>query len=201
MNDTFLDKAYGPLDPAATRQLYDDWADTYEAELGANGYATPARCAEALAKFVDDLSEPVLDFGCGTGLSGTALSEAGFTTIDGQDLSADMLAQANDKGVYRKLMHVEADSEVAQTYRAIAAIGVIGIGAAPASSIDMLMHSLPKGGHFVFSLNDHALADTSFEARVNEWVDCASATLLMREYGPHLPGLDLQANVYVLEKK
>ncbi|MGC1494526.1 MAG: methyltransferase domain-containing protein [Sulfitobacter sp.] len=201
MSGKFLDKAYGAHDAASTRKLYDDWAASYEAEISENGYATPRRCAEALKKYSADLGQPILDFGCGTGLSGLALKLAGFSTIDGVDLSADMLAQANDKGVYRTLRHIEADASLAHRpgeYAAIAAIGVIG--AAPISVFNTLMNGLGKGGHLVFSLNDHALKDKANEAVVNEWLDCGAATLLFREHGPHLPGINLKSNVYVIEK-
>ena len=204
MSSKFLDKADGARDAASTRALYDDWAASYEAEVGENGYATPSRCADALAKYLDDQSLPILDFGCGTGLSGMALKLAGFTTIDGMDLSADMLAQANDKGVYRTLHHIEAGAKLDHTpgeYAAIAAIGVIGAGAAPLSIFDTLMKGLEKGGFLVFSFNDHALEDKANEARVSEWVDCGAATLLFREHGDHLPGINLKSNVYVIEKK
>lgn len=200
MTDTFLDKAYGARDASSTRQLYDDWAASYEAELGENGYATPGRCAAALAEFSKDKTAPILDFGCGTGLSGLALKLAGFEVIDGVDLSADMIAQASDKNVYRTLKQIEAGDDPASGYAAIAAIGVIGAGAAPISVFDQLMHALGSGGLFVFSFNDHALEDPANEARVHEWTDCGAATLLFREYGDHIPGIDLKANVYVLEK-
>ena len=95
----FLDKAYKARDAASTRALYDDWAASYEAEVAENGYATPARCAEALKGQTADMSAPILDFGCGTGLSGLALKLAGFETIDGVDLSAEMLEGARSKSV------------------------------------------------------------------------------------------------------
>ncbi len=203
MSEKFLDQVYGARDAAQTRVLYDNWAASYEAEVGEHGYATPGRCAEALAKYIPDSAEPVLDFGCGTGLSGLALKLAGFTTIDGVDLSADMLAKANDKGVYRTLQQIEAGADFTHQpgdYAAIAAIGVIGAGAAPIAIFDTLMNGLAKGGLLVFSFNDHALADKANEARVNEWTDCGAATLLFREHGPHLPGINLKSNVYVIEK-
>ncbi len=203
MTDKFLDKAYGARDAASTRELYDDWAASYEAEVAENGYATPGRCAEALKKYIDDQDQPILDFGCGTGLSGLALKLAGFSTIDGLDLSAEMIAQANDKGAYRTLRQIDADAPLSHPpgeYAAIAAIGVIGAGAAPISVFDTLMKGLGKGGLMVFSFNDHALADKTNEARVNEWTDCGAARLLFREHGPHLPGINLKSNVYVIEK-
>ena len=197
----FLDRAYQARDAASTRALYDDWAASYEAEVAENGYATPARCAEALKAHSADRAAPILDFGCGTGLSGLALKLAGFEVIDGVDLSAEMLASARDKGVYRNLQQIEADADLPRTdYSAIAAIGVIGAGAAPISVLHLLMRALPAGGMLVLSFNDHALEDPANEAGIAEWTDCGAARILFKEHGPHLPGIDLGSNVYVLEK-
>ena len=103
MSDTFLDKAYSTVGTDATRALYTDWAKTYDAEVSKNGYATPGRCADALKTVTDDFTKPILDFGCGTGLSGLALSLAGFQTIDGVDLTQEMLERAKEKQFYRSL--------------------------------------------------------------------------------------------------
>ncbi len=203
MTQQYLNKVYDARDADETRVLYDAWSASYEAEVAKNGYVTPDRCAQALARFTEDQTVPILDFGCGTGLSGLALKMAGFATIDGLDLSPEMLAQAKAKRLYRKLTVIEADAplpvELAD-YAAIAAIGVIGAGAAPISVFDDLMTGLRKGGLLVLSLNDHALQDRANEARICEWVDCAAARLHFRESGPHLPGIGLKSNVYVLEK-
>ncbi|MFT6674125.1 MAG: putative TPR repeat methyltransferase [Sulfitobacter sp.] len=203
MNNSFLDKAYGARDANETRALYDKWAASYEAELGENGYVTPQRCAAALVKFSKSKALPILDFGCGTGLSGLALRLAGFETIDGVDVSADMLARAREKSIYRTLTQIDADKRfipAAGDYAALAAIGVIGAGAAPISVFDTLMKSLTRGGLFVFSFNDHALEDPAHEGRVNEWIDCGAARLLFCEHGDHIPGIGLKAKVYLLEK-
>lgn len=203
MTDGFLNKAYGLSGADDTRALYNDWAASYEAEVGENGYATPGRCAAALAQFLKDKTAPILDFGCGTGLSGLALRLAGFEAIDGVDLSPDMLKVAETKQLYRRLATIEAGADVPGApgeYAAIAAIGVIGAGAAPISVFDTLMNGLAVGGLLVFSFNDHALADPAFEGKLNEWLDCGAARLLFREHGPHLPGIDLKSNVYVIEK-
>lgn len=196
----FLGKAYSPRSADETRDLYDDWAASYEAEVAQNGYATPGRCAEALAAHVGDMSTPVLDFGCGTGLSGLALKLAGFEAIDGADLSADMLKQAAEKSTYQTLTQVEATDPIPAGYSVMAAIGVIGAGAAPISLFHALMTALPSGGLLVFSFNDQALKDPANEAAVAEWIDPGAAHLLFKEYGDHLPGIGLKSNVYVIEK-
>jgi predicted TPR repeat methyltransferase len=203
MTEKFLDKAYLARDAASTRALYDDWAESYEAEVATQGYATPGRAAAALAKFTSDPSAPVLDFGCGTGLSGLALKLAGFQTLDGVDLSADMLTQAARKQVYRHTKQIEANAPLDHKpgdYVAIAAVGVIGVGAAPITVFDTLMYGLAKDGLLVFSFNDHTLAKPEHEGRVSEWTDCGAATLLFREYGDHFPGLNMKSSVYVIEK-
>jgi len=203
MTDRFLDKAYTARDAASTRTLYDAWSKSYEAEVAENGYATPGRCAAALKSFTSNMSAPVLDFGCGTGLSGLAMKLAGFEVIDGLDLSSEMLSQAESKGIYRKTRLVEAGAPLAHRpgdYAAIAAIGVIGAGAAPISVLHTLMKGLGKGGLLVLSFNDHALADPVNEAGLSEWTDCGGARLLFRKHGDHLPGINLKSNVYVLEK-
>ncbi|MDG1168131.1 MAG: class I SAM-dependent methyltransferase [Sulfitobacter sp.] len=201
MTKSFLDQVYAARGVDETRQIYDAWAASYEAEVAENGYATPGRCAVALAGVTKDMTAPVLDFGCGTGLSGLALKLAGFTAIDGVDLSAQMLAQAEKKNVYRKTQVVDGAYEVPHaSYQTIAAIGVIGSGAAPISMLDRLMRALGSGGRLVFSFNDHTLADPIHEARINEWTDCGAARLLIRQRGDHLPKINMKSNIYILEK-
>ena len=99
---TRLDRIY-TADRDEICDIYNDWADTYDEDLIQAGYATPARVAEALARFEADRTQPVLDFACGTGLSGAALSAEGFTLIDGCDISEGMLERARARGVYRYL--------------------------------------------------------------------------------------------------
>lgn len=202
-DDGFLNKVYDARDASSTRTLYDAWADTYEAEVGENGYATPGRCAAALAEHLQDKTRPILDFGCGTGLSGLALKLAGFEAIDGQDLSEEMLGKAKEKQIYRSLTQVNADSGppcTAGDYAAVTAIGVIGAGAAPIEVFDTLMAGLDTGGLLVLSFNDHALEKPANEAKIDDWLARGAAKLLFKDYGPHLPGIGLKSNVYVIEK-
>ena len=187
-----------------TRAFYADWAKTYDAEVRANGYASPARCAAALAEHAADRTAPVLDIGCGTGLSGEALRAAGFTTIDGTDFSDEMLAVAREKGIYRALKKGDVEEPLPAKpgeYANIAIVGVFSPGHAPASLIDEALALLPPGGLLVFTLNDHALEDPSYMARVMELVDGGAAELLVREHGPHLPKIGMESTVILLRKR
>lgn len=197
---SFLSKVYD-LKGDGVRDYYDKWADTYEAEVAQNAYATPPRCAQALAATGVASDAPILDFACGTGLSGKALRDAGFTVIDGMDVSDGMLAKARAKGLYRTLTKVPADAPPPVqpgTYTIIMAIGAIGPGAAPAEVIAPLVKALPKGGYFVISLNDVALEHPEFPAALK--AAGKSTTLISEARGPHLPGIDVQSTISVLRK-
>lgn len=199
----FLNKAYEAETLTDTDKLYQDWADTYDDEVSKNGYASPARCAAALAEFTPNNLDPILDLGCGTGISGTALAEVGFTTVDGCDLNQEMLDIAAKKATYRNLwkadLHDPFPFEIG-TYSHIAAVGIIASGHAPPETIDAVLAVLPADGLFVFSLNDHTLEDPAFEARVAENLDTGFARLLFKEHGDHLPGVGMKSKVYVLQK-
>ncbi|MEP2642211.1 methyltransferase domain-containing protein [Roseobacter sp.] len=203
MEQGYLGTACDTCDAEGTGAHDGDWLADYDAQMHKHGYATPSRCAQAACEFITDHTQSVLDFGCGTGLSGMALRSAGFTAIDGVDLSPDMLARAETKQVYRNLSSVGPKGPLPRQlagYSLITAIDVIGTDTAPISVFDALMQGMTKGTVLVLSLNDHALADPANEARINEWLDCGAARLLFRESGPHMPGIGLNSNVYVFEK-
>ena len=201
--DRFLHKVYETRGATEIQNLYDTWAGTYEAEIAENGYVTPGRCAKALRDCSRDPDAPILDFGCGTGLSGMALRSVGFTTLDGVDISRKMLALADEKTIYRRLKLIKAGTPLACTpgdYAAVSAIGVIGTGAAPITVFDTLMSALGSGGLLVFSFNDHTLAEPEYAGRIKRALETGEARERFREHGEHLRGLGLGSTVYVLEK-
>ncbi|MFY0691522.1 MAG: methyltransferase domain-containing protein [Paracoccaceae bacterium] len=200
----FLDQAYDVSGPDETIGLYNDWSASYDAEVAENGYITPSRIAAALARVTEDRSAPVLDYGCGTGLSGLALRAAGFSTLDGADPSPEMLKLAAEKSAYRTLTLLDLQAGPPFTtgqYPTIAAIGVIGAGAAPVEVFDLLMGLLAPGGRLALSLNDHALDVPAFPDRITTARERGVADVLVEEYGDHLPGIGLKSMIYILEKK
>ncbi len=202
-NPSLLSQTYG-LSCEKVNAHYADWASTYEQELLDNGYVTPGRCAAALAGCVADRSQPVLDIGCGTGLSGLALRSAGFEVVDGIDFSAPMLAYAAQKpSLYRQLMQIDLNYPLdiaVGSYAQACAAGVISPGHAPPATIAEVLHRLAEGGCFVLSLNDHALAEVEFPRAVDAVIANGSAELLVDEYGDHITGIGLRSRVCVLRK-
>lgn len=202
-------KGVGQPDGPNHEGLYDAWAPSYNAELMEAGYVTPERCAAAVAdllteKHYDLATAPVLDLGCGTGLSGLALRAAGFEIVDGVDLSEEMLAVAEKHGCYRRLAAVDLSQPLTGmdgVYVHAVAAGVISPGHAPEETISQALQILPSGGCLVFSLNDHALEARTYEALVNDVVDCGLAEVVFKEYGPHIPARDFNAMIYGLRKR
>lgn len=199
-----LKGAYGLEGPEAVGSFYAGWADGYEDEVTSNGYITPQRCAEALASFAADLTQPIMDLACGTGLSGLALRAQGFTTIDGFDLSPEMLEKAAAKeGLYRSLEIADMSKPLEMPegfYANAAAIGCITPDYLPVTILDEILGKLPSGGHFTFSINDWAARDGVMERQLGEICDCWIAEMVFKEYGDHVPGNDMGCTVYVLRK-
>ena len=186
-----------------SRELYASWASTYDNEVQKNGYVTPERVAKALKDIVTSQSEVILDYGCGTGLSGSALQAVGFTNIDGLDVSQEMVTLAEKKSIYKKLTVFDPSTKIpvhADQYKIITAIGVIGAGAAPLEVFDNLFSLLPPSGLFAFSFNDHTLSDPNYEEKVNQCLSSGQAIILHKSYGNHLPKANLKSNIYILKK-
>jgi len=87
------------------RKLYDEWAPKYEADTRSWGYNMPEKVAEAVKEAVQDGAVEgleVLDAGMGDGLSGKAMSEAGFKSLVGMDLSPELVKLARKAGIYKQ---------------------------------------------------------------------------------------------------
>lgn len=106
-----IDDAYAVETPADSVRLYGQWASTYDKDLTERiAYVGYLRVAEAFLTQQSLVDGAVLDVGCGTGLVGASLREGGIETVDGIDISTEMLAEAAKKmtedgaPVYRNLI-------------------------------------------------------------------------------------------------
>jgi len=199
-----LDTVYEISTPEEAERFYDRWAARYDAEMIESGYAAPRRCAEALAAHAADPSAPLMDLACGTGLSGRALREQGFTCIDGVDISRGMLERARASGVYRRLALGDLSQPLQiepGVYANAAAVGCVSPEYMPATVIQAVLGKLAPTGCFVFSVNDHAAKDGTIAGRIMELVDTCYADLVFSAYGEHLPGRGMRATVYVLRRR
>lgn len=91
----------GSVESSEIRTYYDDFAETYDAQLSDWSYRAPEEVAHLLKQHCA-LDGAVFDAGCGTGLTGRALRAAGFSgAVDGADLSPRSVERAARRGIYR----------------------------------------------------------------------------------------------------
>ena len=86
-----LESVYSSQSSHQVRDAYAAWAATYDGETAALGYLLPFLIAAWVARYVPRGEGPLLDAGCGTGLSGPQLKALGYDDLAGLDLSQDML--------------------------------------------------------------------------------------------------------------
>ena len=143
--------------PAAfVETLFDQYAERFEASLvNQLGYQGPAQIVAALLLAGRTRFERVLDMGCGTGLMGQAIRpHAGW--LEGYDISARMLAQAQGKGIYdalhkRDLSRLDLTGE---RYDLILAADVFIYIGALEQIMGWASASLSPGGILAFTLEE-----------------------------------------------
>lgn len=163
-----LRRAYA-LDSVETgQQLYTEWAETYDRTMiDGLKWLSPARLSGMFAAHLPWRDQPVLDLGTGTGLIGGHLGEAGFTTIDGFDLSATMMAKAAERGVYRDLIVGDLTRPLPfadAAYGAAICNGTFTSGHVDASCLDEIARVIAPGGIFAAAVHHAVWVDFGFEA-------------------------------------
>ena len=111
------------------RGYYDAQASTYDTLLASWGYDAPQRVATLLLQSMpaDGATRTVLDAGCGTGLAGQALRDAGFAgALLGVDLSPESVALAGERGIYDEV--VVGDLQQPLAYGDDSVDGVVCVG-------------------------------------------------------------------------
>ena len=200
-SDGLLGTAYDLETGEQTLDHYQRWAETYDQEVGVdNGYAQPARCAASLAGVADPCSH-VLDVGCGTGLSGLALRDSGFTRLDGCDFSPPMLERAAETGVYRQLFEADLNAGLdidGDAYDHAVAVGVFSFGHIRSDALREVLRVVRPGGAVVVGVNDHFWEVGELAAELDAIEADGLASVASREHGEHLPGAAIMGWVIVL---
>ena len=167
-----LDKAYATEGPEANRELYASWAATYESGfIVDSGYVYHQEVVKVFCDSFSELSGPVLDVGCGTGVVGGELAKLSVSVIDGIDISPEMLAEAaakthNGRPVYRQL--IEADltgrTELADSaYVGVVSSGAFTHGILGPETISELLRAARPGARFALGINSAHFEEFGFD--------------------------------------
>lgn len=166
---------------------YADWASKYDTDTASYGYVGPRSAALVLARYCNPSNTRVLDVGCGTGLTGIALREAGFQHIDGSDISPEMIDQAVLKDVYENTSVDDLFAGLAfeeGAYDAVISVGTFGpIGP---EAISECLRVVRQGGLLCISVNELFYEEKRFAAAFDNIVGQGSVELVDLNKHPHL---------------
>ena len=169
--DPRLARNYADLATDDQRVVYRQWADSYDEELIEEfGYIAPQEAVNAFVHRVPDRKAPVLDMGCGTGLAGKLLDQAGDEHIDGIDLSPEMLEKAAALNVYRHLWEgdLTAVIDVQPIYQAVICVGVFSHKPDQPFLIPKLLDWLLPGGLVIATVNGKGWRDIGWVELLEE---------------------------------
>jgi len=145
-------------DGTENAQSYDVWAEGYDTDLARWHYVAPreaaARLKSRLAGFTD---ARILDCGCGTGLTGEALRDAGSEgPLIGLDLSRKSLAMAAHKGIYHRLEPADLNTRLPLDANAVDGALCVGVltYVEEASLLREFTRVIRPGGVVVFTSRD-----------------------------------------------
>jgi predicted TPR repeat methyltransferase len=162
-------------DPDRVRTYYEDWAETYDLDVGSAEYSGPSIAAKLLRQHLSGRNARLLDAGCGTGLVGIELGALGFGRVDGFDLAEAMAAQARASGCYRKVlggidMMRAGDYYAEASYDAVLSIGVFTLGHVAPEALRVLLRLTRAGGLMIISTRSQYYQRTGYRQLVDELV-------------------------------
>jgi predicted TPR repeat methyltransferase len=175
-----LEDAYALETPDDNRNLYRNWATTYDVDFALrNKYVYPKSIAAICANQVETSSQlSILDIGCGTGIVGTCLSELlPASTIDGVDISPEMLHVAstklrvNSKPVYDQLFEADLTKQISfanAKYDVAISAGTFTHGHLGPDALINILGVVRPGGRMVIGINKEHYRVNGFETALQE---------------------------------
>ena len=194
--------------PEDCRNLYDDWAASYDADLTgpANDYVAPALVAQAVKAANGNIDGEVLDAGCGTGLSGVALAREGAKVIDGMDISPGMLKLAKKTGVYRDLTLVDLMKEIPEkadaSYDVVTCVGTFTQGhVGPVPALREFVRVAKSGGVVIATVRSDLWASDGYEEEVERLKQEGLVEAVSTKEADYRRGAGVKARLLILKKR
>lgn len=199
-------------DAARIKDFYREWSRSYDDDVAGEGYRAPEITA-SLARLVQlswlrikRADTQIIDAGCGTGLAGIALRNAGFVQVDGFDIAPAMTEKAEQTGAYRRLLadiDLNADDpglgEFAETYDIVTCAGVFTLGHVAPEGLRHLFSLARPGGFIIVSTREDYLKKTDFRGHAKHVEEGGQAALVITLPEASYVGDD-QADYWVFRK-
>lgn len=204
--DRWIEDVYNVKDRATLEQLYDSWAESYDADLQQVGYLHLPVIAGLVSRHMADRAGAILDAGVGTGAVGEVLALLGYNNLTGIDMSDGMLAKARARGCYTGLHKGVLGAALdfkSGIFSGIVSTGTFTKGHAPAMALVELTRILKKSGLLIFTAGasiweSHGFADVTGQLLrdgVIEMVEITPAYAPM-PFSPAESGYMTKAHVY-----
>ncbi len=172
------------------KALFDDWAQTYDHDLvNELGYVADIEACRHFQTLITDRHARILDAGCGTGLVGSRLKQAGYDNIFGSDYSTKMLEQARATSAYLTLEQHDLTQPVKtdHPYDAAISVGVFAFSVPAAEHLVNITCSLKPGGIAIVTVNGKAWRQVDWEAKLEGF----------NQTYPHTQLVDIQTIEYL----
>lgn len=156
---------YAARNAGELAQAYAAWAEGYDRETLALGYCLPFAITGWVARHVPQGAGPILDVGCGTGLSGPLLAALGYDHVEGMDMAEGMLGRAAARKTYRLLTRAVLGETLPWPdghFAAAFAAGVFTEGHAPAGAFREIARIVRPGGHVIATVRTSILRRKGF---------------------------------------
>ncbi|OAA80315.1 Methyltransferase domain-containing protein [Akanthomyces lecanii RCEF 1005] len=205
---SLLTRAYGLSSVDDTRNLYDEWAATYDVEMAEKDqdYVGPLLTTSYALKVLQPLGVKIedvtiLDAGCGTGLVGLHLAKVGAKKIDGVDLSPGMLEVARNTGAYNKLEAADLTQPLAYengTFGMVVCVGTFTQGHVGPATFEEFVRVTETGGYVIATVLSSIWENQGYKAKVEELAHTGKVQILSTNLEDYRRGAGIQARMVVL---
>ena len=207
--DVDISIPYSNPPTAKLMDFYAAWAENYDTDLiDTYGYMAPTDAVAGLMTQGLPAGARILDAGCGTGQAGTLLAAAGFTHVDGADLSPKMREVAARLGVYKSLYNLDMTADYAPqiaeygaTYDAVICVGVFGYGPPHIGDLPRIMDAARPGAPVLVTVNGKGWEKMGWDDSLMPVLDAAGVTLAARTRIRHMVKEGVHAELLELRRE
>lgn len=200
-----IERVYNIKSVEDCRDAYDEWAEQFDGDIALQDYVAPMHVARALVDAGANLQGEILDAGCGTGLSGVALVNAGAKTMDGLDLSEGMLKVAAKTGIYRSLKPADLSKCIPfarnESYDIVACVGTLTHGhVKPVPALKEFVRVVKRGGYIAATILDDIWESDGYKAEVESLEEQKLVEVVSSASKDYRKAANVSALILVLKK-
>ena len=124
----------------------------------------------------------------------------GFTNLHGRDLSAEMLAVAQKRNVYRSLAEVDLTQPLSEDpFDAVLSVGVFGFGPPDPEHIRHLVAAVTPGGLVILTVNGKGWVDRDWETVLPKVIEEHDLDLVEKLDIPYLEKEEIDGKLLVFK--